>query len=133
MRAAVLHRDLPVTEAIGRATLEAWLKGPTPRERNLGFVGLVPDGAELLDLSIEDGLAVVDLSSEFEHAPLGSTGEGMLLAQLAGTITQFPRVDRGLLKIEGRFKDHYLGHGFLIDERHPLVKPPSESFYYACR
>lgn len=120
-----VHREIPSTQAIGRAALTAWLQGPTPEERAAGISSLVPDGAELLGLDITDGTATVDLNSEFENTGMGTFGESLLLDQLAWTITQFPTVDRALLKIDGEFKDAYLGHGFIIDEVHPLKRKKS--------
>jgi hypothetical protein len=120
-----VHREIPSTQAIGRATLSAWLEGPTDEERAAGINSLVPEGAELLDLDISNGTATVDLSAEFENTGGGTFGEGMLLDQLAWTITQFSTVDRALLKIDGEFKDAYLGHGFIIDEDHPLKRKKS--------
>ncbi len=120
-----VHRDVPSTQAIGRAALTAWLQGPTREERAAGITSLVPEGAELLDLSISDGTAIVDLSAEFESTGSGTFGERLLLDQLAWTITQFPTVDRALLKIRGEFKDGYLGHGFVIDTDTPLKRKKS--------
>ena len=118
----VVHRDLPSTQAIGAATLRAWIEGPSPEEEAAGIMGGVPEGTELLGLEIENGTAIVDLSAEFERTGMGTFGEGMLLDQLAWTITQFPTVDRALLRIEGEQKPAYLGHGFIIDEENPLER-----------
>jgi len=118
----VVSRDIPSTPAIGAATLRAWLQGPTSEEVAAGVHGIVPQGTELLGLDIEDGTAVVDLNSEFERTGMGTSGESLLLEELAWTITQFPTVDRVLLKIDGEFKDHYMQHGFIIDVAHPLER-----------
>jgi hypothetical protein len=117
-----VYRDIPSTPGIGAATLRAWLDGPTFEERAAGIQGTIPEGTQLLGLHIEDGTALVDLSSEFERTSMGTSGESLLLEELAWTITQFPTVDRVLLKIDGEFKDHYMGHGFVIDEEHPLER-----------
>jgi spore germination protein GerM len=121
-----VYRDIPSTPAIGAATLRAWLEGPTSEEKAAGIHGAIPGGTELLGLDIEDGTAVVDLSPEFEKTNMGTFGESLLLEELAWTITQFPTVDRVLLKIDGEFKDHYMGHGFIIDEEHPLERNRSD-------
>jgi spore germination protein GerM len=117
-----VYRDIPSTPGIGAATLRTWLEGPTSEEMAVGIDGTIPEGTELLGLHIEDGTAVVDLTSEFERTNMGTSGESLLLEQLAWTITQFPTVDRVLLKIDGEFRDHYMGHGFVIDEDHPLER-----------
>lgn len=115
-----VHRDIPAVTGIGAATLELWIEGPSAVEKKAGIRSMVPAGTELLGLTINDGTAIVDLSSEFEKTGSGSFGESMLLAELAYTITQFPTVDQALLKIDGEFKDYYMGHGYVIDEDHPL-------------
>lgn len=122
-RALVVERDIPATEGILAATLRAWIEGPTPEEKRAGARPSAPDGTELLGIATDEGTATVDLSEDFERTNLGSTSEGEILDHLAGMITQFDTIDRGLLKIEGEFKDYYMGHGFLVNERDPLVRP----------
>lgn len=117
-----VHRDIPAVPGIGAATLELWIEGPSAAEKKAGIRSMIPSGTELLGLTIDDGTAIVDLSSEFERTGTGSFGESMLLAELAYTITQFPTVDEALLKIDGEFKDYYMSHGFVIDEEHPLKR-----------
>ncbi|MGH2787487.1 MAG: GerMN domain-containing protein [Actinomycetota bacterium] len=118
----VVHRDIPSTPGIGAAALRLWLEGPSAEEKAVGVHGAVPEGVELLGLDIDDGTAIVDLSAEFENTNMGTSGESLLLEQLAWTLTQFPTVDRVRVKIDGEFKDHYMGHGFIIDEEHPLER-----------
>jgi spore germination protein GerM len=117
-----VYRDIHSTPGIGAATLRAWLDGPTSGEMAAGIHASIPEGTELLGLHIENGTAIVDLSSDFERTSMGTFGESFLLEELAWTITQFPTVDRVLLKIDGEFKDHYMGHGFIIDETRPLER-----------
>lgn len=117
-----VRRDIHATPAVAAATLRAWIKGPTCIEQEAGIVGSIPRGTRLRGVSISNGTAVVDLTRDFERTQLGSLYEGQLLEQLAWTITQFPSVDRALLKIEGRFKPYYMGHGFIIDDAHPLTR-----------
>lgn len=117
-----VQRRIPDTPALAAATLRAWIKGPTCSEREAGVGSSIPRGTRLLGISISQGTATIDLSSEFERTGLGTLYEGLLLEQLTWTITQFPTVERALLKIEGGFKDYYLGHGYIIDEAHPLTR-----------
>lgn len=117
-----VYRAIPSVPGIAAATLRAWLEGPTAEEKEAGIQDPIPAGTELLDVTIDDGTAIVDLTSDFERTGSGTFGETMLLAELAWTITQFPTVDQALLKIDGRFKDAYMGHGFVIDADHPLKR-----------
>ena len=86
--AGVAHREVPETQAVGRAALEELLKGPTPEEAAAGFGTEIPDGTALLGLEIDDdGVATVDLSSEFASGG-GSLTMFVRLAQAVHT--RFP-------------------------------------------
>jgi hypothetical protein len=93
-------RTQEATPAVGRAALTAMLDGPSPEEAAVGVSSAIPSGTELLALTIEDGMATVDLSGEF-----GSGGSSssvlMRLAQVVYTITQFPTVEAMMFEIEG--------------------------------
>jgi spore germination protein GerM len=117
-----VRRHIPATSTVAAATLRAWIKGPSCVERAAGIIDGIPRGTRLLGVSISDGTATVDLSKDFERTQLGTLYEGQLLEQLAWTVTQFSTVDRVLLKIDGRFKEHYMGHGFIVNAAHPLTR-----------
>lgn len=127
----VVHRDIPGTDAIAAATLRAWIEGPTEKEKAAGAYPAAPDGTELLGIDVDDGTAVVDVNRAFEDTGLGTTYEGAILEALAGTITQFDTVDRALLKIDGEFNDYYMGHGFIVDDEHPLTRPGKKGYRVA--
>ena len=58
-------RDVAATKAVATAAMTALLAGPTGSERG-AIRSSIPAGTRLLGLSIKDGVATVDLSSEFE-------------------------------------------------------------------
>ncbi|MGH2529544.1 MAG: GerMN domain-containing protein [Actinomycetota bacterium] len=113
------ERTLPATQAVGREALTELFEGPTREEGGAGVSTAVPDGTEILDLSIDDGIATVDLSSEFESGG-GSASVLMRLAQLTYTLTQFPTVDEVALEIEGAPVEVFSGEGVVID--HPMAR-----------
>lgn len=115
----VTERTLPATQAVGRAALTELFEGPTRQEAGAGVFTAVPDGTEILDLSIKDGVATVDLSAEFEQGG-GSSAEMMQLAQLTYTLTEFASVDAVALEIEGEPVEVFGGHGIIID--HPMTR-----------
>lgn len=117
-----VQRQISATRAVATATLKAWLKGPTCAEKERRIRSSVPEGTRLRGVSISDGVATVDLTRHFERTGLGTVYEGLLLEQLAWTITQFPSVERALLKIDGHFKEAYMGHGYIVNEEHPLTR-----------
>jgi len=101
------------TVAVGRAALEELISGPEGADGE-GVSSAVPAGTRLLGLNIEDGLATVDLSSEFESGG-GSLSMQMRLAQVVFTLTQFPTVDRVEFRLDGEPVDVFSGEGIVLD------------------
>lgn len=104
------HRSVPETQAVGRAALEALLHGPAAEEAGLGLSSAIPEGTELLDLDISDGVATVDLSAPYESGG-GSLAMRMRLAQVVFTLTQFPTVKGVSFRIDGQPIDSFSGEG----------------------
>lgn len=108
-------RSVPDTPAVARAAVEELLAGPSGDEATLGISSEVPQGVELLDIAVSDGVATVDVSSGFESGG-GSATMRMRLAQLVYTVTQFQSV-RGLqLRIDGRPVDTFSNEGIDVSE-----------------
>src|SRR5712671_5369125 len=61
-------REVPPTQAVGAAAIAALLAGPNQRELSASpaMYTDVPDGTRLLGLTIDNGVATVNLSQEFE-------------------------------------------------------------------
>ena len=97
----VTSRTGPFTVAVGRASVEALLDGATSEEAGAGVGSAVPDATELLDLTIEDGTATVDLSGAFESGG-GTLSMRMRLAQVVWTLTQFESVDGVAFEVDGQ-------------------------------
>jgi germination protein M len=109
----VAYRLQESTPRIGTAALESLLRGPVAGDGKISSA--IPADARLLGLTIADGLATVDLSSEFES---GGGSFSMLgrLAQVVFTITQFPTVDRVAFKINGESVDVFSSEGIVLDK-----------------
>ncbi len=76
---APVHREVPNTVDTAAAALGALLAGPTADEAASvpGLSTAIPEGTELLGVSMEGGLATVDLSAELSRRRrLGSDGDG---------------------------------------------------------
>ncbi len=121
----VTHRTVPSSPRIGSAAVTALLEGPDATERRAGVGTAVPDGARLLGLTIEDGIASVDLSGEFGSGG-GRPALGMRLAQLTYTLTQFPTVRGVVLLLDGRRVDTFSGQGLIVDR--PLTRERFSEF-----
>jgi germination protein M len=115
----VSYRTSPATPRVGTAALEALLDGPDSFEEGYGLRTSIPDGTQLLGLSIDDGIASVDLTSEFETGG-GSASMQTRLAQVVYTIAQFPTVEGVVFSLDGEPIDVLGGEGVIID--HPLTR-----------
>ena len=112
------HRDEVVADRrVGTAALEALLGGPTASENGVGTA--IPDGTRLLGLTVRNGVATVDLTSEFESGG-GSLSMQMRLGQVVYTLTQFPTVEGVRFELDGRPVDVFSGEGIILD--HPVSR-----------
>ena len=116
-------RTAESTPAVARAALEALLAGPSDVEAAAGVSTAIPEGTQLLDVSIEDGVATVDLSSEFESGG-GSLSMTMRLAQVVFTVTQFPTVESVQFELDGQPVETFSGEGIVLD--HPVTREDYE-------
>lgn len=108
-------REVPRTPAVGTAAMNALLSGPTTAERAERVItSAVPAGSRLLGLTIENSVATVDLSSEFESGG-GSMSISVRLAQVVYTLTQFPTVQFVQFEIEGRPVTVFSSEGLILD------------------
>ena len=115
----VTYRTEPATQRVGTKALESLLEGPDTFEDGYGLSTAIPEGTQLLGLTIEDGIATVDLTSEFETGG-GSASMQARLAQVVYTLTQFPTVKGVLFSLDGEPIDVLGGEGVIID--HPLAR-----------
>jgi germination protein M len=111
-----VEREIPSTPRIALATLRELVEGPTSSEAASidGLASSVPAGTLVLDVTITDGLATVDLSREFESGG-GSFSMFTRLAQVVYTVTQFPTVDEVVFELDGRPVTVFSGEGIVID------------------
>lgn len=110
------ERMLPKTLSLARETVVEWLKGPAVKDNS--SQPLVSPSTTLLDISIKDGVATVDLSKEFLKPYQKITPE-LEIYGLVNTLTQFPTVKEVCLRIEGKILNK-LG---TIETSHLVNKP----------
>ena len=96
------------------AAVTELLKNPSQSELANGWGTAIPAGVELLGLEVSNGVATVDLSSEFESGG-GSLSARLRLAQLVYTLTEFQTVQSVALEIEGRPATTFSSEGIVID------------------
>ena len=111
----VTQREVPETRAVGAAAVEALLARPSEFEANAGLGTAIDPETELLDLVVVDGIATIDLSSDFDSGG-GSLEEQMRVAQVVYTLTQFPTVQGVEFMIEGEAVTSFGSHGLVMDD-----------------
>lgn len=109
-----VHREVPGTKAVARASLETLLEGPSSQESEAGISSSIPEGTSLLDVHIDGSTAVVDLSAVYGSGG-GSASMFSRLAQVVFTVTQFPGVDEVEFRMDGRDVDVFSGEGIVLD------------------
>ena len=116
-------RVLPKTDAVGAAAMKALLEGPTAVEKEAGVVSNIPEGTTFLGLTIDDGIATVDLSKEYASGG-GSLSMAMRLAEVVFTLTQFPTVQGVNFMLDGEPVEVFGGEGLILD--HPVDRTDYE-------
>ena len=102
---------------VATAAVNALLAGPTRAERRAGATTAVPPDTGLLGISIENGIATVDLTSEFESGG-GSLSMQLRLAQVVYTLTQFSTVKKVRFQLDGEPVNVFSDEGIILD--HPV-------------
>ena len=108
-------REVPATKSVANAAITALLAGPISGETARSISTAVPEGSKLLGISIANGVATIDLSSEFESGG-GSASVQTRLGQVVYTLTQFPTVKSVLFQIEGETAEIFSGEGVVLDK-----------------
>ncbi|MEZ0240823.1 MAG: Gmad2 immunoglobulin-like domain-containing protein [Chloroflexota bacterium] len=118
---APVLREVPETVAVGAAAMNALLAGPNEAELSASpaMYTAVPNGSRFLGLRIEGGIAIVNLSREFESGG-GSASVLGRLAQVVYTLTQFPTVEGVQFELDGTPITVFSGEGVMLDK--PLTR-----------
>jgi hypothetical protein len=100
---APVLREVMATKAVARAAMTQLLAGPSRDElaARPAFYTSIPDATRLLDISISDGVATVDLSAAYATAMREFKG-GQADAQVVYTLTQFPTVKSVRILVDGQ-------------------------------
>jgi hypothetical protein len=104
--------------------LQILLEGPSAADEEVGAATAIPEGTELLGVSREDSVLMVDLSSDFESGG-GSLSMQLRVGQVVYTGTQFEGIDAVRILIEGERVDAIGGEGIVVAE--PLTRRDFEN------
>jgi Sporulation and spore germination/Immunoglobulin-like domain of bacterial spore germination len=113
---AVRRQHAP-TQLVATSAMKALLDGPTAAERSAGLTSAVPEGTRLLGIAIRDGLATVDLTSEYQSGG-GALSMQTRLGQVVYTLTQFPTVQKVRFRLDGSPVNVFSSEGIVLD--HPV-------------
>ena len=86
-------------------------------KRNYTKMSAVPTGTKLLGIAIHNGVATVDLTSEFQDGA-GSRSMQMRLGQVVYTLTQFPTVQKVRFRLDGSPVNVFSSEGIVLG--HPV-------------
>jgi spore germination protein GerM len=114
-----VYREVPESPRVARAAMTALLAGPTAEEKASvpAMSSAIPGDTMLLDISIDGGLATVDLSREFE-AGGGTFSMAARLAQVVFTLTQFSTIEEVRFHLDGEPVTVFSSEGIIMD--HPV-------------
>ena len=107
-------RDVPKSVAVATAAMHALLDGVPGGSRYAAISTAIPAGTELLGLTIKNGVATVDLSTEFDSGG-GSASMQYRLAQVVYTLTQFSTVKSVVFQIDGQTVTVFGSEGINLD------------------
>jgi hypothetical protein len=118
-------RSVPQTGTPAKAAREALLQGPSTSDADAGLLTVIPTGTTLHNVTIEGGVATVDLSASFGSGG-GSLSMQGRVAQVVYTLTQFPTVTGVSFELDGAPITTLGGEGVVLD--HPQTRADWESF-----
>ena len=115
----LVTRTAPKPPRVATTAMQSLLEGPSAAEAAAQVGTAIPDGTQLLGVNVAEGLATVDLSSEFESGG-GTLSMTMRLAQVVYTLTQFSTVKGVDFELDGQPVEVFSGEGIVLD--HPVTR-----------
>lgn len=94
-------RIVPKSEGVGRAALEALLRGVTQDDTLAGRGTSIPAGVRVTGLTIENGVATVDFDDALLYQMGGACRTGAVTAQITDTLRQFPSISSVVIRVNG--------------------------------
>ena len=108
------HRTIPQSDSPMTDALNELFRGTTRAEQDKGLRSLIPQGTRLLSATVKDGVALINVSEEFQFTEYGIEGYLGQLAQVVYTATTFPTVKSVQFLIEGQRREYLGAEGIWI-------------------
>ncbi len=124
-RLAPVQRTGTTPQPIAQVAMNELLRGPTTAEFTKGYTTQIPEAVRLNDVSVDRGIASVDLSRDFELAA-ERTAFILRLAQVVWTLTELDNVDSVRFLVEGEPVSVMVQDTRLISE--PVSRVPYSQF-----
>jgi spore germination protein GerM len=122
----MIKRSVPKNMSPLTTAINLLLQGPdTTKTEERNCISLIPQGTKLMSARVDDGIAYLSFSEEFEFNTLGTEGYMGQLMQIVYTASNFSTVKSVQFLIEGKKKDYLESEGQWIGS--PLSK---NSFAY---
>lgn len=97
-------------------TVREGLYGLTPSESDLGLTTAIPQGSDLRGITVDDRIATVDLTSDFDDGG-GALSMQARLAQLIYTVTAYdPTITGVRLQLDGVAVDVFSAEGVVLND-----------------
>ncbi len=96
-----VSRKVAKTQAVGKASLEELLKGPTEDEKQQGYYSSLNSGVKLRSLVIENGIVRADFDEQLQYQVGGSCLVEAIRSEIIHTLKQFPTVKDVIISING--------------------------------
>jgi germination protein M len=112
-----VRRTHEATPRVATAAIEELLAGPTRTERASSVDTAIPAGTRLVGISIKAGVAIIDLTSEYQSGG-GSLSMQVRLGQVVYTLSQFPTVKKVSFRLDGTPVNVFSSEGIVLS--HPV-------------
>ncbi|HEX5695633.1 MAG TPA: GerMN domain-containing protein [Acidimicrobiia bacterium] len=111
-----VYREGPSTDEAALTALQLLVEGPTPDETagTPTISTAIPEGTSVNGVTVEAGLATVDLSTEYDDGG-GSFGMFARLAQVVFTLTRLPDIEGVAFSIDGEPVTVFSSEGIELD------------------
>lgn len=122
----MIKRSVPKNMSPLTTAINLLLQGPdTTKTEERNCISLIPQGTKLMSARVDDGIAYLSFSEEFEFNTIGAEGYMGQLMQIVYTASNFSTVKSVQFLVEGEKKDYLGSEGQWIGS--PLSK---NSFAY---